>query len=142
MADYVTILAVPLSGMGLTWLSKLAALFDRVRFERLEFEYIPTASAMTSGTVIMAYDFDAAGTSHDTFAKINMMTPQRSSPVFKPMRLSVPPNRIMKQQWFPLEEDGTLGGLVYGVIGDAPTANKTMGQLYCNYTITLMGTRG
>lgn len=128
------------------FLRKMAKLFDRIRWNSLLVEYVPVASALTGGNVVLGMDWGAASITSNTYGKIATTSPNVSTPVSKGRVMTLPKSQLMVVKYYPTDEtetissENTVGSIVWGVMGDAPTTDKALGILRVTYSVTLQGT--
>lgn len=130
-----------LATSNIGWLSNFLALWDSYRFIRLEFEWIPAASTMTTGTVAFYFDPDpnakppaniqAAGSNY----KVCM------SQVSRKAKLTCVPQQLNRLAWYNVDgKDGTdtLGNFIWVLTdGNVPngSGSVSLGQFLVRYTV-------
>lgn len=128
------------------FLRKMVKLFDRIRWNSIVVEYVPIASALTGGNVVIGMDWGAASITSNTYGKIATTSPNTSTPVSKGRVMTLPKSQLMVVKYYPTDEaetvssENTVGSIVWGVMGDAPTTDKALGILRITYSVTLQGT--
>jgi len=70
--------------------ANMAKMYDRYRFTKLVFTYIPSTSTAQSGTIRFAYDEDPSDQSQPTTAKMAQMSLQKTGNVREKLVFSVP----------------------------------------------------
>lgn len=142
--DYKAILGKSVDTDTMPWFRKLASCFERVRFSRFDLEYIPTASAMTTGTIVVGMDWDGPGTSATTFAQVASFSPTMTTSVGQKAELRIPASRLNSRLWYDLENDTAaepFASVVSAVLMDSSPTKKAVGIVYVHYTAHFMGTR-
>lgn len=130
-------------------LKAVGAVFSRVRFNSLTVEYVPYASAMTSGRVIIAFDqYATRGHSNVTYDQVAGFGLSKSGPVHSPMKLVLSRGQLMNKEWYRADstdgsgEDDRAGNVWYGVSAAADASKATVyGHLYFTYDVDFSGAR-
>lgn len=128
------------------WLSSLAKNYESYQFERLSFLYETTSASSSSGSIILAVDYDAADLAPTTKVEaMNMHGAVRSNPWQECCHRSTSqdlkkfgPQRYTRETSLLATEDVKtydIGNLFLCL--DGVTAS-TVGELYVEYDVTLM----
>lgn len=123
-------------------LNKLAAAFERCRWERVQFYWKPMVSAMFSGSVAMGVDWDNA-TAATTRSAIAAYAPSRVLPLREDMEknpLRIDPSRLKARQWWAFN-DGEVNISRPCTLAWAAEGEKaaSVGEIYMTYTVVLDG---
>lgn len=131
------------------WLSGLAARYEKYRFRKLSYRFVPIVSASTNGVVGMIPDYDALDPAPVTFITAMQYAGAKSSPVWQQFSVSVP-RRILcpSDDTYYVRTEGLgaavadlktydLGNLFITCEGMAAD-HTVVGHLYVDYTIELI----
>lgn len=128
------------------FLSKMGAVFERIKWLSVQFWYKPAVGMTEGGIVTVGVDWDWSATD-PARVKIAGYTPSQSFSVWTDTQakpLVLPPGRIQGRAWYtPATGDAVdkgPGKLCYGVTGSKPTSDKVYGELWVRYTVTMEGT--
>lgn len=131
------------------WLCGLAARYEKYRFRKLKYSFVPIVSASTNGVVSMVPDYDALDPAPTTFINAMQYAGAKSSPVWQQFSLVVPKKTLMpSDDTFYVRTEG-LGAAVADLktydIGnlficcEGMAADHTVvGHLYVDYEIELI----
>jgi hypothetical protein len=150
-------------GLGtFAWLQQVAANYDRYTWGGrgnkvgLKFTYVPSAATSTKGRVTMAFDYNAQDVLPAVKSAFYAITPNVESPVWSDLVLPVPSdgheyfvriggNPIAGNNSVSSIANSTdrktfdMGTLFYAV--DLGPDTGTIGEIYCDYTLTLKNPR-
>jgi len=134
------------------WLSDIADRYEKYRFERLTFRFVPRISTSVSGMIVLAFDYDANDPTDilaDTDGRMTLLSHEGSvgGSVWAPLEMQVSPARLaLARERFvdagereELVSDARfshLGRFFAGVFGT--TTNAWIGDIEVAYTIRLM----
>lgn len=115
------------------WLSGVASHYESYKFKRLVFEYVPTCSATTGGSVVMMLDYDAADASPVDKAEMLTAKCKASGRIWDGVRLSASESdeKTLGTQRFTLPEDGSGNSVTY----PPNTASQTYDLGYFNIAL-------
>lgn len=123
-------------------LGKMAAAFERVRWERVQFYWKPMVSAMYSGSIALGVDWDNSAPKTKR-SDIAAYAPSRVLPLREDMEsrpLVIPPDRLRARQWWAFSDDqANIAGpctLCWAVEGEKA---GSVGEIYMTYTAVLDG---
>lgn len=123
-------------------LVKLAACFERSRWEKVHFYWKPAVSAMFSGTICMGADWDNKSPASEK-AKIMAYAPSALFPIredtqTKPLRLD--PGRLRSRLWFDHSDsaDNISTAATLAWVADGQDA-VAVGDLFMDYVVVLDG---
>jgi len=71
------------------WLSAIASRYERYRFKKLAFEFVPAVSASTTGRVVLGIDFDPADAGPEDYAQVVSYHLTCAGPVWNPLKVEV-----------------------------------------------------
>lgn len=124
------------------WLSSVANRFEKYRFRRLEIDYQPACSVTTVGTVMAAYDTDAADA--PPTSKVQLMAYQNAARSAPWGRFSAKfpmvgqGNRYTRRGGVPTNTDiKTYDVATLFVATSATAAAGQLGELYVDYEVEL-----
>jgi hypothetical protein len=136
---------VDLNPDSFSFLKNLAQSFNRSRWLAMKFVYKPGVSMTTGGLFTMGIDWDRGSTASTSREKVTSLTPNNTSAVWKDNVLLLPPNRLQSRAWYihsaTDKNDKGPGQLVCSVKCDQTQSAKTLGEVWCTYTIQLQGTQ-
>jgi len=140
-----TVLAYPVNpGIAMTfpWLSTLASRFEKYRFNSLVFNYVSSCAVITVGTVLAAYDTDAAD--NQPLSKPEIMTYQNAarSPCWGAFTSHLPKvgegHRYIRRNAQPVGTDIKTYDVANFFVGTSgTTAAGQVGELYVEYDVVL-----
>lgn len=145
-----TVVAFPLGINGKTnsasfpFLQKLCKLYDRMRWTYVTLEWVPVASATTSGTAAIGMDWGKPQT-FTNFAQVSSLSPNVETAVYQKAWLRLPKQRLNAVNWYPTDEStdpvdvNNLGSVTIAVIHDNDAKAKSMGFVYIQYCVELSG---
>lgn len=125
------------------FLKGLGNLFERIQWKQIKVYYKPAVGTTVGGLVSYGISWDS--TAKDDRSKIASLTPNTSCAVWadqasKPMTL--PSNRLQSRNWYVLDA-GEAGDKQPGTLEVAVESEKkssTVGEIWIQYAVTLMGT--
>lgn len=84
----------PIEAQAFPWLSQMAPCFERYRFNKIKFDFVPSQSATTAGRYYAAidYDYDDAVATNKESLMGNMSATEAA--VWQPMSLTADPNSL------------------------------------------------
>lgn len=138
---------VPIIPANMNFLKKFS-MFDRVRWNKLEFFYKPCVGSTTDGSVSygVKWAFDAQAKKNR--GDISQLTPNASHAIWfdgeaRPMRC--PLQKLRTRMWYDpgdTSDNVEQGPGVFYVSADAPDKKKgfLIGEIWVDYSVTLMGT--
>lgn len=131
------------------WLSGLAARYEKYRFRKLNYRFVPIVSASTNGVVAMIPDYDALDPAPATFITAMQYAGAKSSPVWQQFSVNVP-KRVLcpSDDTFYVRTEGLgaavadlktydVGNLFVSCEGMA-SDHTVVGHLYVDYTVELL----
>nr|QYF49936.1 MAG: hypothetical protein 2 [Sichuan sediment noda-like virus 6] len=127
------------------WLSTIASRFEYYTFKKLTFQFRPTCSTSTNGTIYMAFDYDASDPA--PVNKVAMMAYDgsvRSAP-WTPLDFYASKNNMRAFTTERFTRIAPVGGDVktydignfYIATGSTTVPNLLMGELYIDYEVEL-----
>jgi len=128
----------PTSPYVFPWLSTLANSYDRFKFSRLSFSYVPTCATTATGQITLAWDPSASDYVPDV-TNLPLMHSVQVAP-WMPADLDIPVGSM------PMKHMGEQASTASGVAADfysvgtlyvGTNGTGAAGILYANYTITL-----
>lgn len=135
-------------GMDMTfpWLSQVAHAYEFYEFKRLTFVYVPSCPTTTTGSYIMAVDYDAADDEPDTDMALSGYHGSVEGPLWKEIRLTCDVKSLGR---FYAQRAMRYGGLSpnkdiktydVGTLYFAATSNASTetGRLWVEYEVDLM----
>lgn len=136
---------------GVGFLTKLGALFGRMRWLSIDFYYESMVSSATDG--VIAYGIDWSCNKIDgkadatTLAAATALNPSISHPLWSSnVRLPRPPSgRLNARIWYDIDsttsEVSSVGSLYYFISTAKPPASttKALGAIWIQYTVELQG---
>lgn len=131
------------------FLSKLGALFGRMRWLSMSFEYESMVSSATDGVIAYGLDWscESKASSKDatTFAKVTALNPSVSHPLWESnVRLPrPPPGRLNARVWYDIGsatgEISSVASLAYYITAKVESSQKSYGALWISYTVEFQG---
>lgn len=129
------------------WLSQVASLFESYTFERLDYVYEPMVSTATTGSLMMAVDFDASDTAPSNKVTLMSYAGATRSTMWQPTKLvcsAIDRKKMVPERYVRSGAIGgsgdiktyDLGNLFVATVGTGGVAN-TFGELYVEYTVRL-----
>lgn len=123
------------------WLMEIANSYDRYRFRRLKFTYVPSAATSSTGRLTMAFNYNAGDPAPVTKQQIFSIIPNNESAVWCPIELDVPcdatiyytRNKIVTGQDIKTFDMGRLH-----IATDLGANTNTIGEVYVEYEVELM----
>jgi hypothetical protein len=136
-----------------TWLASIAASYDKYRWRKLSFHFVPAAATSAKGRITLAHSSDALQTSPTTPQQLFAITPNDEGAVWSEVAISIPCRGGAKDEYFVR----SLAQIVFstGVAALLQTDRKTydsgvlfmatnlcadtsvIGELYVSYEIEL-----
>lgn len=130
------------------FLAKLAALFGRMRWIDVSFEYESMVGANTSGVLAYGVDWGCsvpATGKPPTFAQVTALNPSISHPLWE-SRCRLPPfprQRLNARQWYDIDsgdiEVRALATLHYYLSAASSDSDMNVGALWINYLVEFQG---
>jgi hypothetical protein len=124
----------------LAWLAKIAVLYDKYRFTKLNIRYVNFCSTATSGEVNLAFDFDPKDPAPANMVQAANMAVYRSTSAFRNVTLPVPVKAPSNFVWRYCRDDNVgetrivdTGKLHVSTEGFASAASP--GALYVDYEV-------
>lgn len=141
-----------------TWLSGLAASFEKYQWTSLVLEYVPDVGTTKDGSVAWGIDWGVsdAAESHSellgrkvlaksyTRAQIVALTPSAVVPLWRPNKLVVPQGLLQSRKWYSAAAPAaaTLDDFAPGSVAYYVTAAAgTVGDVWAQYRLVFAGTR-
>lgn len=125
------------------WLSAVASRFERYKFNSLRFDYVPSCSVTTSGTVMAAYDTDA--TDSAPTSKLQLLAYQNAtrSPPWAAWSATLPrvkdfQDRYVRDGTAPTSTDLKMYDVAALHTATATTETTLLGEIYVEYDVTLL----
>jgi hypothetical protein len=125
------------------WLHKQAAGWERYRFTKLEFRYVPNAAVTTTpGRVTMAIDYDPSDVPIETEVDLSTYAGVTSGPVYRPLTVRANPRLLNEAiKWNRIRSGPVSADLVgfdpcrfiFAVAGSP--AMEDLGQIWVDYTV-------
>lgn len=137
--------SVALSPASFNFLQKFS-MFDRFKFNSLKLFYKPLVSATHDGSVIYGVCWDPNTTKlPSSRSEVASLTPCRSHALWfdgeaQPMNLPV--SRLQTRPWFTLDATDAIEkqpGILFCCLTDASKVSATVGEIWAEYSVTLMG---
>lgn len=126
------------------FLKGLGDVFERVRWLKMTIHYKPAVSLTTAGLVALGVDWDSKSAA-TTREKVAAYTPSSTFAVWQDTEkqpMVLPPAKLQSRAWYSMTSsentDRQPGQLVVAATGPP---SSTLGELYCTYTVQMMGTR-
>lgn len=129
------------------WLSTIAPCFEQYYFNRLQVEYIPTCNYIATGTVTMAFLYDA----NDSIVPTSMLELSQyegavTSAIRTPCTVAFDRRRCQFQKWQILSNgvyvvDRTSVPAFFEVVVNGATPDTPLGQLRISYDVALCNTQ-
>jgi len=136
----------PGQGGTFPWLSTISDGWDRYRFTKLQFRYIPQVNEMSTygnGTIALSFDPDAADPVPDSMAVQLNSKPRSYGLPCRPLVIVVPASQLRTLPWYYVRPGQLPGGtdiktydvgmLLVGVSGSPGT--NTIGTLEVDYAV-------
>lgn len=127
-------------------LKPIAAVFERVRWDKLVFYWKPAVGTTTGGLITLAMDWDWSGTD-DGRAKLTSYTPSVTHAIWvdgQKMPLVIPSSRIMAKAWYTPKSDSYPdrgpGKVKYAATAENKNKEWVIGEVWVDYIATLYGT--
>jgi hypothetical protein len=127
----------------LPWLHKQAAGWERYRFTKLEFRYVPSAAVTTTtGRVTMAVDYDPSDVPIETEVDLSTYAGVVSGPVYRPLTVRANPRLLNEAIKWNRVRSGPVSSDLVGfdpcrfifAVAGAPSLAE-LGQLWIDYTV-------
>lgn len=145
-ADFAVLSRAMNPGLGASfpWLSQIARQYESYTFTRLRFNYVPSCSTATAGSVQLAVDFDAADPLPTTRPHMMSYSGAISGPVWSPLVLDA-----VKLDLFKFAKERYTRGTIIPANLDIKTydvgmfivatdgVSSAVGDVYVDYTIVL-----
>jgi hypothetical protein len=127
------------------WLSKIAINYEKYKFHILRFGYETEASTSTSGSIMMAFEYDVHDPSPLNKQEMMGLNGATRSPAWTPQYCEADPDVLLRQQRLvrmgsvPPTADPTLYDVAsfYLATSGLPTTGTLIGELYVEYDIEL-----
>lgn len=124
---------------------KKFTMFDRFRFNRLRLYYKPMVASTQSGSVIYGVEWDMSTNTPKSRADLSSLSPVRTHACWfdgESQPLICPAPRLHTKLWFSVDaadksDDSGPGVLLVGFSG--PSEAITLGEIWADYSVTLMG---
>lgn len=134
---------------GTHFLSKIGALFGRMRWLSIDFEYESMVSSATDGVIAYGLDWSCsevtAGPDATTLAKATALNPSISHALWNSnVRLPrAPSGRLNARTWYDIGsstgEISSLASFYYFISTTKPATAKTFGAIWISYTVEFQG---
>lgn len=128
-----------------TWLSTQAKGWDKYKFSKLEFVYIPSEAVVTTpGSVYIVADFDPTDSPPQSLASMSTFETQSNGRVFEAVRLNVPSKHMFdgiqtkKIRCGPVSGDLQLYDAASVSICTISSTASPIGQLWVYYELELI----
>lgn len=128
-------------------LAKVAAVFERYRFESLAVYYKPLVGTTIGGAITIGIDWDL-DTPPSTRVGVAAYTPSQTLPVWEDgerKKMVLPKSRLMSRPWFFLKSqtavavDKVPAVLTVGVSAESKAASWSLGEVWVDATVTFDG---
>jgi hypothetical protein len=138
---------INVSGAAFTHLLALCGVYERIRWNKLSFRYVPAVGTTYGGLVAYGADYTRQ-TNSANLGVISALTPNTSHAAWanSPRPLVIPKERLMTKIWYDTSASTTaespcqLDWFVQGQPNET-AANVLVGYLYVDYDVTLTGTK-
>ncbi len=125
------------------WLSNLASLWDMYNVINITFRYVPTCATSTSGSLMLAFDYDAYDAQPGSKNDFMMYQDSCIAPSWSDCVLSLRRSSLAKRKNLYIRQGSyegdlktyDLGTLYYGTQGQPNT--NFIGDIYCDYHIVM-----
>lgn len=128
------------------WLSGLAKMFDRYRWNKLHIYWKPAVSAMVSGQIAFGVDWNA-NLSSITMTNVTSLTPSVQAALWNDTSAKVmvlPAQLLQSMKWYKVGSgdayDHGPGQLRIYATADSLSTDRPLGTLWADYSVTLQGT--
>jgi len=129
------------------WLSTVAVAFERYRFSKLSFEYVPTCSSNTTGEVVLSPCYDVMTQlvgvpksfleSRDGAARGNVWAPLRVSIPMKKLYSFLDSHYVLRRNGFYDDKRLVDCMKILAYCESVGSDPQTFGELWCAYSVTL-----
>lgn len=144
-ATSVNLSQAGLAKASLGWLANLMSLYDLFKFEDIELEWVPSASAFTSGSLAMYYDPTPNAQPPASYAAVSGNAGVVNTQISKPIRHRISPTTLRGRiPWYLVESNDPTTSCQGCVIvcqspGSIPSASGDvmLGSLWITYSIHL-----
>ncbi len=136
--------AIPLNpGVASTfcWLSSVARNYDKYRFRRLRFEYIPSCSSATAGRVCLAFNYNSGDAKPQTKGELFSIIPNQEVNAWSPCAINVDcngPNELYTRQFIVPDQDVKTFDMGQFLIASNSGTGAVSGELYVSYDVELL----
>jgi len=123
------------------WLAVTATSYDRYRFRKIKFTYIPLVPTSTSGRVGLGYDYDSSDSPPSTRQDFFSLTRHSEGPVWAPCTLDIPVDSSIRFTNTHTTSDSKLidlGQLIVLTDATSATASSAIGDIICEYEVELL----
>lgn len=129
----------------LPWLSALSKSFERIKYHNLLIEWQPAVGTTEAGMIALGYTWDYKTAAPKDLAAVVAETPSISTAVYSRTTLRPTSQQLMTRKWLWCREteveDTAVAGLLVYASGEAATAEKTLGIIWCEYDVEFLGTQ-
>lgn len=123
------------------WLAVMATSYDRYRFRKLSFSYVPLVPTSTSGRLGIGYDYDSSDAPPTTRQDFFSLTRHSEGAVWAPCALEVPVDNQIRFTNTHTTTDSKLidlGQLIVLTDATSATASSAIGDIICEYEVELL----
>jgi hypothetical protein len=123
------------------WLAVMATSYDRYKFRKLSFSYVPLVPTSVSGRVGLGYDYDSSDATPTTRQDFFSLTRHSEGAVWAPCALQVPVDNQIRFTNTHTTVDSKLidlGQLVVLTDATSATASSAIGDIICEYEVELL----
>jgi len=122
------------------WLTNIAANYDKYRFRKLRFDYVPAVSTSTGGRITLAFNYNAGDNAPVSKQQVFSVSPNAEQAVWAELILQVPviPETLYTREYLVPGSDiktFDMGQLL--VATDLGANTSTIGELYVEYEVVL-----
>jgi hypothetical protein len=142
----------PVSDVMFPWLAPVAFGFERFKFTKLKFHYIPNLPTSTPGVFALAVDPNRADGDPAGIEEVTEMRVSSTGPVWQNLTIELPKDVLDRQKWWftntiqdVANTEGNafatyLGRLIF-ISAGVSTASLNLGSIYVDYAIELIDTQ-
>lgn len=134
--------SLPVHPDSFPFLKGLGNLFERAQWRVMRVYYKPAVGTTVGGLVSYGVSWDS--TTKDSRAKIAALTPNCSHAVWADTTLKplvLPPGKLQSRNWYVLDAKEVADKQPCSIeVAVESEANKLIGEIWYQYSITLMGT--
>lgn len=123
------------------WLATMATSYDRYRFRKLSFSYLPLVPTSTAGRMGLGYDYDSSDSVPLSRQDFYSLTRHSDGPVWSPLSLNIPVDNTIRFTNTHTTVDSKLidlGKLIVFTDATSATASSSIGDIICEYEVELL----